>query len=55
MYLWQFACLDSDGLHQYFQVKARTKDAAIKKAFKKAERIARGTITHWECKLITMF
>lgn len=51
-YTWQFSCIDNGGLHQYFKVKAPDKTKAIKKAFDKANRCAKGDIINWECKLV---
>lgn len=50
-YRFNFACRDNGGKYQSFAVSASTKDEAIHKAFKKANKAAAGSITSWECRL----
>ena len=50
-YRFNFACHDNGGKYQSFAVSAASKDEAIQKAFKKANKAAAGDITSWECRL----
>ena len=50
-YRFNFACRDNGGKYQSFTVSASSKDEAIHKAFKKANKAAAGSITSWECRL----
>lgn len=54
MFTFYFRCIDNSGKRQSFKVKANSKDEAIRKGFKKAEKNARGDIRpSWECVLAT--
>ena len=55
MYTFHFTCNDNGGKFQGFTVKAKDKTEAIRKAFKKAEKNAKGDITSWDCRLQLMF
>ena len=50
-YRFNFTCRDNGGKYQYFMVSASSKDEAIHKAFKKANKAAAGSITSWDCRL----
>ena len=50
-YRFNLACRDNGGKYQSFAVSASSKDEAIHKAFKKANKAAAGDITSWECRL----
>ncbi len=50
-YRFNFACRDNGGKYQSFAVSAASKDEAIHKAFKKANKAAAGSITSWDCRL----
>lgn len=50
-YRFNFACRDNGGKYQSFAVSASSKDEAIHKAFKKANKAAAGSITSWDCRL----
>ena len=52
---WDFYCIDNGGKKQFFTVSAPTKTDAIEKAFRKAQKAARGDIGAWECKLRIAF
>ena len=52
MAVWTFRCSDNGGKRQCFDVRANSKPEAIEKAFKKAEKNAKGDIWYsWECVL----
>ena len=50
-YRFNFTCRDNGGKYQSFAVSAASKDEAIHKAFKKANKAAAGDITSWDCRL----
>lgn len=50
-YRFNFACRDNGGKYQSFAVSAASKDEAIQKALKKANKAAAGSITSWHCSL----
>lgn len=52
---WTFRCRDNGGKRQFFTVAAPDKTEAEKKAFKRANKAAKGEIISWECRLNTMF
>ena len=54
-HVWSFYCTDNGGKRQMFTVKAKDKDEAIEKGFKKANKNAKGDIINWECRLRIMF
>lgn len=54
-YTFSFTCQDNGGKRQAFTVKAASKQAAIDKAFRRAEKAARGNITTWDCRLQPSF
>lgn len=51
-YTFNFRCIDNGGYRQFFKVKAKDKQTAIDKAFKKARKAAKGDITSWECRAV---
>lgn len=54
-YTFAFSCRDNGGKYQHFDVKARDRFSAEKKAFEKARKNAAGDITSWDCKLKMIF
>lgn len=46
---FNFRCVDNSGKHQIFKVKAPSKEKAIDKGCKRAQKHAKGDITTWEC------
>ena len=51
---WVLYCSDNSGKKQAIKVTATNKPDAIKKAFEKARKNAKGDLTpYWECKLIS--
>ena len=54
MFTFEFRCSDNGGKKQFFKVKANDKTTAIKKAFAKASKAAKGDIYNWECRLLNM-
>ena len=51
-YRFNFACHDNGGKYQSFAVSASSKDEAIQKAFKKANKAAAGDIISLHCQLM---
>lgn len=48
---WGFSCTDNGGKRQGFTVTAKDYHEAIKKAFERARKNAKGDIIHWDCHL----
>ena len=53
-YTFNFYCINNSGKKQIFKVKAPDKMTAIDKGFQKAKKNAKGDITNWECRFVSV-
>jgi len=50
---WSFSGVDNGGKHHNYTIKASSKDEAIRKAFEKVRKNAKGDLyPTWNCRLI---
>ena len=54
MAVFSFQFIDNSGFRKSWQIKAKSKVEAIDKGFQKMQKIKKGDINMWDCRLVAV-